>query len=42
MDRNDEGLIGQSKREELEALVKLSEQLSLMRREALQILGKPP
>ena len=42
MDRNNEGLLGQSEREELEALVELSEQLSLVRAEALQILGKRP
>jgi hypothetical protein len=37
-----EGLLGPSEREELEALVELSEQLSLVRGEALQILGKRP
>ena len=42
MDRNSEGLLEPSEREELEALVKLSEQLSLVRGEALQILGKRP
>ena len=42
MDRNNEGLLGESEREELEALVELSEQLSLVRGEALQILGKRP
>ncbi|HEV3039469.1 MAG TPA: hypothetical protein VHA33_16965 [Candidatus Angelobacter sp.] len=42
MDRNNEGLLDQSEREELEALVELSEQLSLVRAEALQILGKRP
>jgi hypothetical protein len=42
MDRNNEGLLGPSEREELEALVELSEQLSLVRGEALQILGKRP
>jgi hypothetical protein len=31
-----------SEREELEALVELSERLSLLRAEALQILGKQP
>ena len=41
MDRNNEGLLGQSERE-LEALVELSEQLSLVRGEALQILSKRP
>jgi len=42
MDRNNEGLLQESEREELEALVELSEQLSLVRGEALQILGKQP
>lgn len=42
MDRNNDGLLDQSEREELEALVELSEQLSLVRGEALQILGKRP
>jgi hypothetical protein len=32
----------ESEREELEALVELSEQLSLIRGEALQILGRQP
>jgi hypothetical protein len=42
MGRNNEGLLQESEREELEALVELSEQLSLVRGEALQILGKQP
>ena len=42
MDRNNEGFLQESGREELEALVELSEQLSLVRGEALQILGKQP
>jgi hypothetical protein len=42
MDRNTEGLLQEFEREELEALVELSEQLSLVRGEALQILGKQP
>jgi len=42
MDRNNEGLLQESEREQLEALVELSEQLSLVRGEALQILGKKP
>lgn len=42
MDRNNEGLLQETEREELEALVELSEQLSLVRAEALQILGKQP
>ena len=42
MDRNNEGLLPESEREELEALAELSEQLSLVRGEALPILGKQP
>ena len=42
MDCNNEGLLGNGEREELEALVELSEKLSLVRAEALRILGKQP
>jgi hypothetical protein len=42
MDRNNEGLLTEDEREELEALAEVSEQLSLVRAEALHILGKPP
>jgi hypothetical protein len=42
MDRNNEGLLHGSETAELEALVELSEQISLVRAEALQILGKQP
>ena len=42
MDSNNEGLLQESERDELEALVELSEQLSLVRGEALQILGRQP
>ena len=42
MHRNNEGLLTNGEREELDALVELSEQLSLVRAEALQMLGKPP
>ena len=42
MQRNNEGLLSNGEREELEALVELSEQLSLVRAEALQMLGKQP
>jgi hypothetical protein len=42
MHRNNEGLLSDGEREELEALVELSEQLSLVRAEALQMLGKQP
>ena len=41
MDRNNEGLLTDSERQELEALAELSEQLSLVRAEALEILGRP-
>jgi len=40
MDRNNEGNLDGPEMEELEALVELSEQMSLVRAEALQILGK--
>ncbi len=42
MDRNNEGLLPPAEKEELEALAELSERLSLVRGEALQILGKRP
>jgi hypothetical protein len=42
MDRHNEGLLTDSEREELEALVELSEKLSLARAGALQMLGKTP
>jgi hypothetical protein len=42
MDRNTEGDLQPDEKEELEALVELSEQLSLVRAEALHILGKQP
>jgi hypothetical protein len=42
MDRNNEGLLDEDEREELEALTELSEMLSLVRAEALEILGKKP
>ena len=42
MDRNNEGVLPESEREELESLVELSEELSLVRGAALQILGKQP
>ena len=42
MDRNNEGLLQESEKDELEALVELSERMSLVRAEALQILGKRP
>lgn len=42
MDRNNDGLLTDQEREELEALAELSERLSLVRAEALDILGKRP
>ena len=42
MDCNNEGLLQEPEREELEALVALSEQLSLVRGKALLILGRQP
>jgi hypothetical protein len=42
MDRNNEGQLSALEREELEALVELSERLSLVRAEALQLLGREP
>jgi hypothetical protein len=42
MDRNTEGQLREYEKEELEALVELSEQLSLVRGEALKVLGKLP
>lgn len=42
MDRNTEGQLSATEREELEALVELSEKLSLVRAEAIQLLGRKP
>jgi hypothetical protein len=42
MDRNNEGELTAAEREELEALVELSERLSIVRAEALQLLGHAP
>jgi hypothetical protein len=42
MDRNTEGKLSDTEREELEALVELSERLSLVRAEALHLLGREP
>jgi hypothetical protein len=42
MDRNNEGELSQPEHDELEALVELSERLSLVRAEALQLLGRGP
>jgi len=42
MDRNNEGLLSSSEREELESLVEWSESVSLLRAEALRLLGRHP
>ncbi len=40
MDRNTEGQLSDSERDELEALVELSETVALWRGEALKVLGR--
>ena len=40
MDRNTEGQLSEEEREELEALVEFSETISLLRVQALRILGR--
>jgi hypothetical protein len=42
MNRNTEGLLTEAERAELETLVELSEQLSLVRATALHLLGQKP
>jgi len=42
MDRNNDGLLSESERADLESLVELSERLSLVRAEALHLLGRKP
>ena len=42
MDRNTEGVLSAEGREELEALVELSESLALVRAKALHLLGRQP
>jgi hypothetical protein len=42
MDRNNEGLLTESERADLESLVELSERLSLVRAEALHLLRRKP
>ena len=42
MDRNNEGTLSPSERQELESLVDWSEQISLVRAKALQFMGKKP
>lgn len=42
MDRNNEGLLTEAERAELETLVELSESLSLLRAKALRLLDRKP
>jgi len=42
MDRNNEGQLSAAERDEMTAWVELSEQLSLVRADALQLLGRRP
>lgn len=42
MDRNNEGLLQPAEKEELAALAALSEDISLLRAQALQLLGRRP
>lgn len=42
MDRNTEGLLQPVEQEELAALAALSEEISLLRAQALQLLGRSP
>lgn len=42
MDRNTEGTLTAQEREELQALVEWSESISLVRADALQLLGRKP
>ncbi|MDA0921390.1 MAG: hypothetical protein O2983_12920 [Planctomycetota bacterium] len=42
MDRNNEGQLSETERDELESLVEMSESLSLIRAEALRLLGRRP
>lgn len=42
MNRNNDGLLTEGERAELESLVELSERLSLVRAEALHLLGRRP
>jgi hypothetical protein len=42
MDRNNEGALTSAEQEDLEALVELSETISLVRARALHLLGRQP
>jgi hypothetical protein len=42
MDRNTDGKLNEPERNELEALLKLSERMTILRAQALRILGRKP
>jgi hypothetical protein len=42
MDRNNDGLLVQSERDEFESLIAVSDVISLLRAKALRILGRKP
>ena len=42
MDRNTEGALDREGRDELEALVEISESIALLRAQALHVLGRTP
>lgn len=42
MDRNNDGFLTETELQELETLVELSEQMAIVRSEALQLLGRAP
>ena len=42
MDRNTEGILQASEKDQLAALAALSEEISLLRAQALQLLGRQP
>ena len=42
MDRNNEGKLSETEREELESMVAMSESIALIRAEALRMLGRKP
>ena len=42
MDRNNEGSLSAGERDDLEALIELSETISLLRARALHLLGRKP
>jgi hypothetical protein len=42
MDRNTDGTLSEGEREQLESLVELSQTISLLRAQALRLLGRKP